>query len=88
MSGSGGPKPGGPGFYPAGVETLTGTLRVNPKGFGFVDNTFVSPFLVPEAKDGQTVSIIRVKSTDRKKQTIGWKAIQLGFDGSINAGNV
>ncbi|MGI2028282.1 DUF7017 domain-containing protein [Endozoicomonas acroporae] len=69
-----------------GVETLTGILRVNPKGFGFVEDTFVPPFLLPKGMDGQRVTVIRIKSVDRKKQTIGWKAIHLGPDEGISAG--
>lgn len=70
-----------------GIETLTGILRVNPKGFGFVEDTFVPPFLVPEGMEGQRVTIIRIRSVDRKKQTIGWKAIHFDLDGSISTGS-
>lgn len=69
-----------------GVETLTGILRVNPKGFGFVEDTFVPPFLLPKGTDAQRVTVIRIKSVDRKKQTIGWKAIHLDPDEGISAG--
>lgn len=69
-----------------GVETLTGILRVNPKGFGFVEDTFVPPFLLPKGMDGQRVTVIRIKSVDRKKQTIGWKAIHLGPDEDMSTG--
>ncbi len=69
-----------------GVGTLTGILRVNPKGFGFVEDTFVPPLLLLKGMDGQRVTVIRVKSVDRKKQTIGWKAIHLGPCEDISAG--
>ena len=69
-----------------GVGTLTGILRVNPKGFGFVEDTFVPPFLLSLGMDGQRVTVVRVESVDRKKQTIGWKAIDIGRCEDIGAG--
>jgi len=55
----------------------SGELRVTNKGFGFVNDTFVPPFLIRPEINGSKVQLTRVMSKDKKKGAFGWKAIQL-----------
>lgn len=60
-----------------GLEYISGELRVNPKGFGFVDDTFVPPNLIKPDYEGLTVKVLRFKDMDKVKKKLGWKAATL-----------
>ncbi len=59
------------------VDEIEGLMRVTDKGFGFVDETFVPPYLIFDGVDGQLVRATRVLDMDKKKNRLGWKAISL-----------
>lgn len=59
------------------MNRYSGELRVASGGFGFVDDTFIPPFLIKPEMHGNTVSLTRVMAKDKKKGSFGWKAIQL-----------
>ena len=60
-----------------GVETYSDQLRVTDKGFGFVGDTFVPPFLIRDGMDAQKVEVIRYKDFDKKKGKPGWRALTI-----------
>ena len=60
-----------------GVETEVGDLRVNPKGFAFVGNTFVSPELVVEEFNGAQVEVLKIWDMNPKKKEMAWRAIKV-----------
>jgi tetratricopeptide (TPR) repeat protein len=61
----------------ADVDLEDGVLRVVEKGFGFVNDTFVPPYLIDEGFDGQFVKIFKVLDFDKTKNKHSWKAITL-----------
>lgn len=63
----------------SGVASDSGELRVAPKGFGFVNGTFVPPYLVRDGMDGKAVNIVKVLDFDETKSRPSWKAITLEF---------
>lgn len=54
-----------------------GTLRVNAKGFGFVDGAFVPPGLINAALAGKTVQYIKIQDFDKTKECFSWKVVSL-----------
>jgi len=56
---------------------IEGSLRIAPKGFGFVEDTFVPPFVIGDIAAESHVSVQRVMSWDKTKSRHSWKAIQL-----------
>tara|TARA_R110001592_G_scaffold302869_3_gene574877 strand:- start:26876 stop:28294 length:1419 start_codon:yes stop_codon:yes gene_type:complete len=60
-----------------GVEVIEGNLRLSDKGFGFVDDTFISPDLLEPDMDGQHLKVMRVKGFDKKKNQPGWRAVKV-----------
>lgn len=56
---------------------IEGALRIAPKGFGFVEDTFVPPFLIADITTDTMVSALQVMSWDKIKSRYGWKAIKL-----------
>jgi tetratricopeptide (TPR) repeat protein len=59
------------------VSIIEGTLRIAPKGFGFVGDTFVPPFLIGHIPTQTLVSAQQVMSWDKTKSRYNWKAIKL-----------
>ncbi len=59
------------------VAVIEGSLRIAPKGFGFVEDTFVPPFLIADISTDTLVSALQVMSWDKTKGRYGWKAIKL-----------
>ncbi|PVZ65653.1 tetratricopeptide repeat protein [Pelagibaculum spongiae] len=60
-----------------GVETYTDELRVTDKGFGFVGDTFVPPFMVKDGMNMRAVEVVRYKDFDKKKGKLGWRALSM-----------
>lgn len=60
-----------------GVEIEVGELRINPKGFAFVGNTFVAPDLVIQEMQGAEVEIIKIWDMNPKKKEMAWRAIKV-----------
>lgn len=68
-----GPMPSHPDIQP-----FAGLLRRNPKGFGFVDNIFISPPLVENLPEEVShVTGIAVYSRKPKSEDYGWSAVNL-----------
>ncbi|MCK8045327.1 hypothetical protein MSG37_10535 [Shewanella sp. 1CM18E] len=61
----------------ADVVFLEGTLRIAPKGFGFVEDTFVPPFVIGDISNESKVLVQQVMSWDKTKSRYSWKAIKL-----------
>ena len=61
----------------SGVEVCKNELCVTSKGFGFVDDTFIPPFLIKEGMNKKTVEVLRYKDFDKKKGKMGWRALSL-----------
>ena len=61
----------------ADSDIYSGKLKVTDKGFGFVEDTFVPPFLISSENNGEEVQLTRVMAKDKKKGNFGWKAINL-----------
>lgn len=54
-----------------------GTLKVNAKGFGFVDDAFVPPNLIKAELNGRSVQFVKIQEFDKTKGSFGWKVITL-----------
>lgn len=61
----------------ADVSLVEGPLRISPKGFGFVKDTFVPHSLVGDIASETLVSAQQVMSWDKTKSRYSWKAIKL-----------
>ncbi|MPW37311.1 tetratricopeptide repeat protein [Vibrio sp. B1Z05] len=59
------------------VSTIEGELRIVPKGFGFVEDTFVPPFVIGDIANESRVSVLRIMAWDKTKARHNWKAIKL-----------
>ncbi|QCS49812.1 hypothetical protein FEK30_10380 [Picosynechococcus sp. PCC 11901] len=60
-----------------GVETEVGELKIHPKGFGFVGNTFVAPYLVVPEMHGAKVEVLKIWDMNPKKKKMAWRAIKV-----------
>jgi tetratricopeptide (TPR) repeat protein len=54
-----------------------GELRKNPKGFGFVNDIFISPNLIKNTEDKTLINVQAIFSKQRDKDTYSWKAISI-----------
>lgn len=65
--------------YPQLVRRISGTLHLHPKGFGFINNDFVSPALVRQEQlvDGQTYDALSVLSYERKKDAFKFAIVRI-----------
>jgi hypothetical protein len=59
------------------VSFFEGSLSIAPKGFGFVEDTFVPPSIIGNISTESHVSVQRVMSWDKTKARYSWKAIRL-----------
>jgi tetratricopeptide (TPR) repeat protein len=59
------------------VSFVEGVLRIAPKGFGFVEETFVPAFLIGNLANEATVRAMRIMAWDKSKSRHNWKAIKL-----------
>lgn len=55
-------------------KDFEGKLRLNPKGFGFVDNIFIPANLIGTHRNGDTIKGIAVSSFDKNKNKPGFRA--------------
>lgn len=62
-------------FTSENICNFSGVLKLNEKGFGFVDNIFVPPFLIDSHTDGGEVSGIAVIKLNKVKNINGLTAI-------------
>ncbi|TEW54722.1 tetratricopeptide repeat protein [Psychromonas sp. RZ22] len=61
----------------ADVSYVEGNLRLTPKGFGFIEDTFVPPFVVDGKANETQVRALRIMAWDKSKSRHNWKAIKL-----------
>ena len=54
-----------------------GELRKNQKGFGFVNDVFISPNLIKDIEDKALISVQAIFTKQRDKDTYSWKAISI-----------
>lgn len=68
-----------PGPRPdADVKMTTGNLKRNPKGFAFVDDAFVPPFMVETVPpEVDTVVAVLVYAKHPKEDRYGWRAVAI-----------
>ncbi len=59
------------------VSTIEGELRIAPKGFGFVGDTFVPSFVIGDVANQSPVKVLRIMAWDKIKARHNWKAIKL-----------
>lgn len=59
------------------VSYVEGELRITEKGFGFVEDTFVPPFLIGDLENESPVRALRIMSWDKTKSRHAWKAIKM-----------
>ena len=59
------------------VSYIEGKLKITQKGFGFVEDTFVSPVVIGNIKNESQVRAQRILSWDKSKSRYNWKAIKL-----------
>ena len=61
------------------VAADEGKISVTPKGFGFVNGTFIPPYLISEGIDENLVKITSILDFDKTKNRHSWKAITLAL---------
>lgn len=59
------------------VAIAEGNLKLNPKGFGFVDDAFIAPFLLKGYQDQEFIRVIKIWDKDPKKGTPSWRVIKI-----------
>ncbi|MGK7915561.1 MAG: hypothetical protein AB4038_08440 [Prochloraceae cyanobacterium] len=59
------------------ISLRIGFVRLNKRGFGFVEDAFVPPELASQLENGQKVNLVIVKKLDKKKNRLGWTAIAI-----------
>ncbi|MFB2543824.1 hypothetical protein [Shewanella xiamenensis] len=59
------------------VKLIEGTLKLNPKGFGFVNDAFVAPYLLNGFNDQEYVKATKIWDKDPKKGTHSWRVIKI-----------
>ncbi|MBK8683898.1 MAG: hypothetical protein IPN26_02345 [Bacteroidetes bacterium] len=64
---------------PEMIREFNGTLNLNGKNFGFIDNVFISPDLIANEKliENKLIKGIAINSFDKKKNKYGWRAIKI-----------
>ena len=62
------------------VIDIEGDLRLNPKGFGFVDDAFVAPFLLNGYQDKEHIKATKIWDIDPKKGEPSWRVIKVVRD--------
>lgn len=59
------------------VATIEGTLKLHPKGFGFIEDVFCPAFLLNGLKDGEYVCALKIYDHDPKKGQPSWRGIKV-----------
>ena len=59
------------------VATIEGTLKLNQKGFGFINDIFIAPFLLNNYQDQEFIRAIKIWDKDMKKGTPSWRVIKV-----------
>lgn len=59
------------------VVAIEGQLKLNPKGFGFVEDAFIAPFLLSGYTDQEHIKAIKIWDKDPNKGTPSWRVIKV-----------
>lgn len=59
------------------VAVIEGSLKLNPKGYGFVDNAFIAPSLLKGYQDQAYIRAIKIWDIDPKKGVPSWRVIKI-----------
>lgn len=59
------------------VVAVEGELKLNPKGFGFLDDAFIAPFLLNGYRDQEHIKAMKIWDLDPKKGTPNWRVIKV-----------
>lgn len=59
------------------IVEIEGDLKLNPKGFGFVNDAFIAPYLLNGLRDGEFIKAIKIWDKDPKKGTPSWRVIKI-----------
>ena len=59
------------------VVEIDGNLKLSPKGFGFVNDAFIAPYLLNGLNDGEFITAIKIWDKDPKKGTPSWRVIKV-----------
>lgn len=62
------------------VSFTEGELRIAPKGFGFVNDTFVPPYILDGIENHSQVKVMQVLSWDKTKSRYSQKAVSITLD--------
>lgn len=61
----------------ANTKKTTGILKKNEKGFGFIEDIFIPPFLLDSQQNGDHLTVIAVYSFNKAKEKYSWRAITI-----------
>lgn len=56
-------------------KSLSGKLRKNEKGFGFIDDIFIAPHLIKDIDNGAELNIIALYEKPPKREEYSWRAL-------------
>lgn len=58
-------------------KSLSGNLRKNEKGFGFVDDIFIAPHLIKDIENGTNLNIVALYEKPPKREEYSWRALSV-----------
>lgn len=58
-------------------KSLSGILRKNEKGFGFIDDIFIAPHLIKDIDNGAELKIIALYEKPPKREEYSWRALSV-----------
>jgi exoribonuclease II len=57
------------------VQNDSGVLKKTDKGFGFVNDAFIPPYLLHEVSDGEQIKVVKIWDIAPKKTSPSWRVI-------------
>ena len=61
-------------------KSLSGKLRKNEKGFGFIDDIFIAPHLIKDIDNGTELNIIALYEKPPKREEYSWRALSVELE--------
>lgn len=61
----------------ADTKKITGILKKNERGFGFLEDIFIPPYLLDSQQNGDCLTVIAVYSFNKAKEKYSWRAITI-----------
>ncbi|AZB32136.1 DUF7017 domain-containing protein [Chryseobacterium balustinum] len=61
------------------LKSITGILKINPKGFGFLEDVYFPKTLIEKNnfKDGENIDFVAIRKYNKEKETLGWNFLKL-----------